>query len=216
MAVFSRYSAVVEPDGTKMSVRSALARINEILDQVLNEQEGDFDGPTQFAIAWYRQNGYGVGKFGDADNLARARNTAVATMDRNGILTSRAGKVQLIKPSDLPPDYDVRADDNTSSWEILQHLIRTLESNGIAAAGELLNAAVSRPDSSVVEADLVKELAYLLFQVAEKNRWTKDALSFNNVVTSWPEILDAANATAEDDRRGRSLQGAFDFDQDDD
>ena len=77
MAVFSRYRAVLEPDGKKMTVRSALARINEILDQVLNEQEGDFDPASRFAIAWYRQHGYGVGKFGDADNLARARNTSV-------------------------------------------------------------------------------------------------------------------------------------------
>ena len=110
MAVFSRYSAVLEPDGGKMSVRSALARINEILDQVLNEQEGDFDSTSRFAIAWYRQHGYGVGTFGDADNLARARNTSVETMDRDEIVISRAGKVQLIKPADLPPSYDPAAD----------------------------------------------------------------------------------------------------------
>jgi putative DNA methylase len=75
MAVFSRFSAVLEPDGARMSVRSALARINEILDQVLNEQEGDFDATSRFAIAWYRQHGYDVGSFGDANNLASARNT---------------------------------------------------------------------------------------------------------------------------------------------
>ncbi len=92
MAVFSRHSAVLEPDGTKMTVRSALGRINEILDQVLNEQEGDFDAPSRFAIAWYRQHGYGTGKFGDADNLARARNTSVNTMDRDGILTVARGE----------------------------------------------------------------------------------------------------------------------------
>lgn len=84
MAVFSRYSGVLEPDGTTMSVRSALARINEILDQVLNEQEGDFDATSRFAIAWYRQHGYGTGTFGDANNLANARNTTVEAMDRGG------------------------------------------------------------------------------------------------------------------------------------
>ena len=88
--------------------RSALARINEILDQVLNEQEGDFDATTRFAIAWYRQHGYGDGKFGDADDLARARNTAVETMVRDGILTSAAGKVTLLSPLELPEGYDVR------------------------------------------------------------------------------------------------------------
>ena len=100
MAVFSRYAKVIENDGTTMTVRSALARINEILDQVLNEQEGDFDASTRFAIAWYRQHGYATGKFGVADDLARARNTAVETLVRDGILTSAAGKVTLLSPAE--------------------------------------------------------------------------------------------------------------------
>jgi len=193
MAVFSRYAGILEPDGKKMTVRSALARINEILDQVLNEQEGDFDATTRFALAWYRQKGYAVGKFGDADNLARARNTSVDLLDRDGILTSRAGNVQLLKAADLPADYDVTVDRHTSTWEALHHLVRVLEKDGIAPAGEFLQAALARPDGAV-DADLVKELAHLLFRVAEGNNATKDALSFNALVTSWPEIMDVARA----------------------
>lgn len=211
MAVFSRYSAVLEPDGTKMRVRSALARINEILDQVLNEQEGDFDPTSRFAIAWYRQHGYGTGTFGDANNLANARNTTVDAMDRGGILTSRAGKVQLIKPSDLSTDYDILADLHTSNWEALHHLIKTLEGEGISAAGEFLGTALGRPDGAA-DADLIKELAHLLFRIAESNGWTKDALSFNTLVTSWPEISDAART----DKSAGSSQSAFDFDDEDD
>src|SRR3546814_16933267 len=90
-----------------MTVRSALSRINEILDQVLNEQEGDFDATSRFAIAWYRKHGYGVGRFGDADNIARARNTSDATMARDEILTSRTGNVQLIQPGKQSRTYDV-------------------------------------------------------------------------------------------------------------
>ena len=135
MAVFSRYKAVLEPDGSRMTVRSALERINEILDQVLNEQEGDFDAASRFGIAWYRQHGYDVGAFGDANNLANARNTTVDVMDRDGILTSRAGKVQLIKPADLSWSYDPIADLNTSNWEALHHVIKVLERDGIAPAG---------------------------------------------------------------------------------
>ena len=123
MAVFSRYAKVIENDGTTMTVRSALARINEILDQVLNEQEGDFDAATRFAIAWYRQHGYATGKFGVADDLARARNTAVETLVRDGILTSAAGKVTLLSPSNMPEGYDVLADDRVGAWEVLHHLI---------------------------------------------------------------------------------------------
>lgn len=206
MAVFSRYSAVLEPDGSKMSVRSALARINEILDQVLNEQEGDFDPTTRFAIAWYRQHGYSTGTFGDANNLANARNTTVDTMDRGGILTSRAGKVQLITPSDLSADYDMLTDLHASNWEALHHLIRVMEDEGVTPAGEFLRTALSRPDGAI-DADLVKELAHLLFRIAEANGWTKDALNFNTLVTSWPEIHDVARS----DALAGSSQSAFDF-----
>ncbi|WP_405180617.1 hypothetical protein OG225_05090 [Nocardia sp. NBC_01377] len=211
MAVFSRFGAVLEPNGDKMTVRSALARINEILDQVLNEQEGDFDSKSRFAIAWYRQHGYGVGKFGDADSLARARNTSVDTMDRDEILTSRAGHVQLIKPFDLSWDYDVLKDMHTSNWEALHHLIKVLERDGIAPAGDFLQASLTRADGAI-DADLVKELAHLLFRIAEANGWTKDALSFNTLVTSWPEILEVARSV----KTPAADQSAFDFEEEDD
>lgn len=210
MAVFSRYSAVLEPDGRRMTVRSALSRINEILDQVLNEQEGDFDAASRFAIAWYRQHGYGTGKFGDADSLARARNTSVDLMDRDGILTSRAGSVQLIKPASLSWEYDVVADAHTSNWEALHHLIKVMERDGIRPAGDFLRAALSRRDGAV-DPDLVKELAHLLFRVAENNGWTRDALSFNSLVTSWPEILGLARTVTS---ASASSQGSFEFDED--
>ncbi len=195
MAVFSRYAKVIESDGSEMSVRSALARINEVLDELLTEQEGDFDPTTRFAIAWYRGNGYDAGAFGDAENLARARATAVTVMERGGILSARAGKVQLHRPADLPEDYDVGSDQHTSAWEALQHAIRIQESKGIPAAGAFLHEASRRADGAV-DLDLVKELAYLLFQVAEKNGWTKDAISFNGVATSWSELLDAGRTAA--------------------
>ncbi|MFI1240692.1 DUF1156 domain-containing protein [Nocardia salmonicida] len=211
MAVFSRYSAVLEPDGSKMPVRSALSRINEILDQVLNEQEGDFDPTSRFAIAWYRQYGYGVGKFGDADNLARARNTSVDVMDRDEILTSRGGIVQLIKPADLSWGNDVLKDLHTSNWEALHHLIKVLERDGLESAGDFLRAALARVDGAV-NADLLKELAHLLFRIAEGNGWTKDALGFNTLVASWPEILDVARSV----RKPVASQVALDFDEGDD
>ena len=212
MAVFSRYAGVLETDGRKMTVRSALARINEILDQVLSEQEGDFDVTTRFALAWYRQHGYEVGQFGDADNIARARNTSIGVLDRDGILTSRAGNVQLIRPSELAWDYDVTVDRHTSVWEALHHLIKVLERDGIAPAGDSLHAALARPDRAV-DADLVKELAHLLFRVAEGNGATKDALSFNALVTSWPDILDVARA----ERPAPVVaQAALDFDGEED
>ena len=210
MAVFSRYSAVLEPDGSTMSVRSALARINEILDQVLSEQEGDFDLTTRFSIAWYRLHGYAVGKYGDAESLANARGVAVQALDRHGVQTSRAGNVQLIRPADLSPSYDAVNDPHTSTWEVLHHLIKTLERDGIQPAGALLRDARRRPDAAI-DADLIKELAHLLFRVAEDNKWTKDALGFNNLVTSWPDVINSARSN----RQFTTSQATLDFDEGD-
>ncbi|XKH53106.1 DUF1156 domain-containing protein [Citricoccus nitrophenolicus] len=209
MAVFSRYAAVLEPDGSPMTVRSALERINEILDEVLSEQEADFDPTTRFALAWYRQHGYGAGKYGDADGLARARNTAVDSLERYGILKSRSGNVTIYRPTDMAEDYDVVADLKISAWEILHHLIRVLDTDGIAGAGAFLSLAKSRAQADV-DADLVKELGHLLFRVAEQQGWTKDALSFNSLVTSWTDIIDAA-----DRNRPTHQQNPFSFNEED-
>lgn len=209
MAVFTRYAKVIENDGTTMTVRSALARINEILDQVLNEQEGDFDAATRFAIAWYRQHGYATGKFGVADDLARARNTAVETMVRDGILTSAAGKVTLLSPAKMPEVYDVLADDRVGAWEVLHHLIAILERDGLPVAGAFLASAQQRPDGAI-DTELVKELAFLLFAIAERNGWTQDALAFNTVATAWPDVVQAARSP----QAGSGEQGAFDFEED--
>lgn len=193
MAVFSRYSNVFDSDGSRMSVRSALARINEVLDAVLSEQEGDFDATTRFAINWYRQHGYDVGVFGTADNMARARNTSVAAMERAGILTSRAGKVALLAPSGLPGNYDPAGDLDISAWEVLHHLIRIIDSDGVSAAGAFLAKVGTRADGGIDPA-LVKELAFLLFSVADAKKWAKDAIAFNNIATSWIDLIDASRA----------------------
>jgi putative DNA methylase len=208
MAVFSRYAKVIEDDGTTMTVRAALARINEILDQVLNEQEGDFDSATRFAIAWYRQHGYATGKFGVADDLARARNTAVETMVRDGILTSAAGNVTLLSPAKMPEDYDVLTDDRVGAWEVLHHLIGILERDGLPVAGSFLARAQERPDGAI-DVELVKELAFLVFSIAERNGWTQDALAFNTVATAWPDVVQAARSMQPSDG-----QAAFDFEED--
>ncbi len=203
MAVFSRYAKVLEPDGSPMTVRAALARINEILDEVLAEQEGDFDAATRFAIAWYRQHGYRQGKYGDADVLARARNTAVESMDRGGILRSRAGVVQLLAPSELQGDYDVALDESISAWEICHHAIQLLEHEGASATHALLRDAAAHRYTPV-DLESVKQLAFLLFSIAEKNGWSQDAVGFNQLVTSWADIRDAEPPSG-------PAQDSFDF-----
>ena len=193
MAVFSRYAKVLDSDGAPMSVRAALVAINDLLDEVLSEHEGDFDAATRFALAWYRQHGYATGAFGDADNLARARNTSVDAMAREGILTSAAGKVTLHRPAAPPADYRITDDERLGVWETLHHLIGVLEQDGVAAVGALLGAAEQRPQGPI-DPDQVKDLTFLLFRIAEEQKRTADALSFNQVATSWPEIIAAAHS----------------------
>ena len=78
MAVFSRYSKVVNADGSPMSVREALQLINQVLDESLVEQESDFDAETRFALRWFEQYGMTEGPFGDAETLAKAMAVAVS------------------------------------------------------------------------------------------------------------------------------------------
>src|SRR2546430_373557 len=130
MAVYTRYARVLDAEGKPLSVREALALINDSLDEALAKQEGDFDADTRFAVAWFEQSGFAEGEFGVADVLARAKNTSVDSMDKSGILESKRGKVRLLKPDELSPSWDPVADPRLTAWEIVHHLIRALASGG--------------------------------------------------------------------------------------
>ncbi|BCQ10585.1 hypothetical protein JMUB5695_04043 [Mycobacterium heckeshornense] len=191
MQVFSRHSAVLEDDGTRMSVRTALQRINEILDEVLNEQEGDFDADTRFAIAWFRQHGFDRGPYGDADNLARARNASLDHLQRAGILTKGGGHAALVNYTDLDDNYDPAADPSISVWEVVMHLTKRFASGGIPEAAAFLGQV---PPS--IDRDHCKELATLLFHIAENTKRTKLAVDFNALGAAWNEIARTAPTTA--------------------
>lgn len=205
MSVFTRYSKVTEADGTAMRVRTALELINQILAEVLNELEGDFDSDTRWALTWFRQHGFEEGVFGDAETLATALNTSVQGMERGGILTSRAGKVQLYSPLQLSDDYDPRRDQRLSVWEAAFHAARVLETKGIDAAGELI-ASLAHAPGPRLELDSVKELAYLLYSIAERKNWSSIGQTFNNLATAWPDVLRASESSA-----FKNIQEGFDF-----
>lgn len=192
MAVFSRHSKVVESDGSPMSVRSALQIINQLLAEVLAEQEGDFDSITRWCLKWYEINGFGVGKYGDAEQLASAFNVSISGVGRSGVLAEGGGKVQLLGPENLPDDYDPRTDDIISLWEVVVHLAKALKEKGLDSAGRLLARAVQR-----VDVDAAKELAYLAYSIAEKRRNSADAQLFNLLAASWADIVDASRNHAE-------------------
>ena len=135
MAVYTRYAKVLDAAGEPMSVREALALINQILDEVLAEQEGDFDADSRWAVTWFEQHGFDDGDYGDAETLSKAKNTSVAGMVDAGFLRSRAGRVRLLRPRELPDYWDPEVDTRLTAWESVHHLVRVLELGGEARRG---------------------------------------------------------------------------------
>jgi putative DNA methylase len=186
MAVFTRYSRILEQDGSPMPVRAALALINQALDEVLAEQEGEFETDTRCAVAWFEQHGMEEGPFGEADVLARAKNTSVSGLMEAGILLARAGRVRLLRREELPAEWDPAADARVSVWEVTQHLIRALLVDG----SEEKSAAILRQVGAV--GDAARDLAYRLYGICERKGWAQEAIAYNSLVVAWPVLQDLA------------------------
>ena len=185
MAVFTHYAKVLDAEGKPVSVREALALINQMLDEVLAEQEGDFDADSRWALAWFEQQGFDEGEYGVAETLSKAKNTSIAGIVEGGILASSAGKVRLLRPDELADDWDPTTDARLTVWEAVHHLIRALETGGEKGAARVV-ARLGAP------ADTARELAYRLYTVCERKNRAAEALSYNSLVQSWPEISDLA------------------------
>jgi len=188
MAVFSRYAKVVEPTGETMPVRSALTLINQVLDEVLAEQEGEFDGDTRFAIKWFEQYGFDEAGYDPAEGLARATNVSVKGLEEAGILVARAGRVRLLRRAELAADWDPTTDERMPVWEVTQQLVKALWDDGSESGA----ADLVRRLGGLGEA--ARDLAYRLYAICERRGWAEDALGFNALVTSWPEILRRAGS----------------------
>jgi putative DNA methylase len=187
MAIFSRYARVNEPGGDAMRVRTALGLINQVLGEVQSELEGDFTSDTRWCLDWFKTYGFDEGPFGAAETLSKAKNTAIAGLERAGVLRSGGGRVRLLSVLDIPRDYDPALDDRVSEWEIVLHLAKRLAEQGGEAAARLMVAA-----RAVVDLDAVRELAYLLFSIADKRGWAETALLFNGLGTSWSDLAESS------------------------
>src|SRR5262249_5472713 len=155
MAIFTRYAKVLDAQDKPLRVRDALAAINQVLDEALAEQEGDFDADTRWALAWFEQYGFSDGEFGVAETLSKAKNTSVSGIVEAGIARSKAGKVRLLKPNELDADWDPDTDTRLTNWEMVHHLVRTLESQGEAGAAEIAAKLGTK-------AEAARELCYRL------------------------------------------------------
>ena len=181
MAVYTRYAKVLDAAGKALSVREALVLINQTLDETLVQQEGDFDADSRWALAWFEQSGFDEGEYGIAETLSKAKNTSVAGMVEAGILASKGGTVRLLKPEELPPDWDPTTDPRLTAWEMVHHLVRALEAGGESAAADLAAQLGTK-------AEAARELCYRLYTLCERKKRAAEALSYNSLVQSWPEI----------------------------
>jgi len=182
---------VLDAEGKPVSVRDALALINHTLDEALAKQEGDFDSDSRWALAWFEQSGFAEGDYGVAEQLSKSKNTSVSGMVDARIVASRRGKVRLLKPNELPTDWDPTTDPRLTAWEMVHQLIRSLETSGEGAAAALVAKLGSK-------AEIARELAYRLYALCERKKRAAEALSYNGLVQSWPEI---SRLSREDSRR---------------
>ena len=189
MAVFSSYSKVLEADGNPMRVRTALQIINAELDAYFTEQEGDLDADTRFCVSWFEQYGMREGGFGEADVLARARDTSVQGVVESGILQARAGKVRLLSREEYPDEWDPTSDRRVNIWECTQYLIRALNQGGETGAARLANQLSSD------QVENARALAYRLYAICERKGWAQEAIAYNALITSWSHIQEARTSS---------------------
>lgn len=187
MAIFSRYSGVREPDGKKMTVRTALTLINDTLGQIMAEEDGELDADSRFCLRWFTQYGWGNGPYGDADTMSRAFNTSVDTLATAGVIASPRGEVRLLKPAELDIRWNPVADDQINLWEVTLQIARSLEQTGLDGTAPLLAAASRR-----MEADAIQMLAYRLYEIGQVKD-TEVAGLFNVLGSAWAELVDKAS-----------------------
>jgi putative DNA methylase len=185
MAIFSRYEKVIESDGSPMRVRTALGLINQSLDEVLSEQEGEFDPDTRWALAWFEQHAFDDGPYGEAEVLATAKALSISALNDNGLLHARAGKVRLRRRDELAIDWNPSTEHRLTVWTITQHFIRSLDKNGETATATLANKVGGL-------AEAARDLAYRLYILSERKGWSEEAGFYNSLVVSWPAIAPKA------------------------
>ena len=169
--------------------------INQVLDETLAEQEGEFDSDTRWAVSWFEQSGFGQGEYGVAEVLARAKNTSVAGMVQAGILSSSKGKVKLLKPEELPKTWDPEKESRLTTWEMVHHLVRINQQQGESAAASVIEKLGSK-------ADLARDLAYRLYSICERKKRASEAIWYNGLVQSWTEMTRLAQGIQMQTRTG--------------
>ena len=186
MGIFSQYQAVLNQDGSQMSVHEALILINREITDYLNPDSGNFDNDTLFCSSWFDQYGWSTGPFGEADTLSRAKGTTVSGVKQAGVIESGGGKVKLLKWDDYPDGWNPQTDERLPIWEALHHMIRVLNTKGEGDAGSLLARMPEKGEH-------IRQLAYHLYTLCERKKWAEEARAYNELITSWHGIVSSSH-----------------------
>ncbi|PFG08823.1 MULTISPECIES: DUF1156 domain-containing protein [unclassified Marinobacter] len=194
MAIYSKYKAVLNQDGSRMSVHDALVFINRAITEYLSPDSGNFDADTQFCSSWFEQYGWSSGHFGEANVIAQAKGTTVDGVKSAGVAESGSGKVRLLRWAEYESDWDPTKDERTPIWEACHQMIRRLNNHGESAAGELL---AKMPENG----EAIRQLAYHLYTLCERKKWAEEARAYNELIASWHAIVAASHSLGHKDEQ---------------
>ena len=187
IGVFSEYAKVLKDDDSEMTVRDAIARINELRDEILSEEDVEYDSQTRFCIDWFQFSGMQQGDAGKADDLARAHNLGIQNLENAGVFRAKRGEASLIPREEMPSEWSPDTDNILTDWECTQHLIRVLqdEHGGVEAAGKLLSKMDGKGDTAL-------KLAHRLYHICEQKNWMQEALGYNQLAQEFSSIEESA------------------------
>jgi putative DNA methylase len=193
MQIFSRYREILDQNGRRVPVEQALRLINQALSEILDEQEGELDPESRFAVRWWEQHHWEPGPFGDADKAARPLGIAVEDVVAAQIAAADVGTVRLAGRGSLNRDWQPAADSRPTAWEAVHHLAdRLIDGGGELDAARLMADLGDFRDSAMA-------LVYRLHDIAARRGWTDDQERYNALIHSWADLvkLGASQSAAE-------------------
>jgi putative DNA methylase len=208
MGVFSRHGRVLEDDDSTMGVKTALALVNRVWEEIENELDQAFDSETQVALAWFATFGFEARASGELITLANAKNTPSNALFVSGVFKDLKGKAALTPRAELPANWLPSLDRTLTTWECVQHTARLL--NAPDGGGEAAAALIAQMGP---KADEARALAYRLFEISTNKGWAAEALVYNELAQEWTKLEDLAADLDDAGKTRAPSQSTFAFER---